>query len=84
MSKSHLSLDVKISELVDLLKATMGEEKARTSLQQAIVRLGFEESVLYSVQQALDILDVISQGPGLVGITARLAKSKLRMRLIQS
>ncbi len=64
-------------DLERLLASTIGEENARDVVRKTIGSLRFDARDL-SREQALSVLEKIACEPGLVGITARLAKSRLR------
>ncbi len=69
------------SELVSLLSATIGHEPATRVVGHAAHSLGFERPRL-TREEALATLEHIATEPGLIGITARLAKSRLRARSV--
>ena len=72
-------LDHDRGELIMVLAATIGEDTARRVVMDAIQVLGIEGAV-FSREQAFAALDRIGLHPGLVGITARLAKTRLRAK----
>jgi len=64
--------------LVVLLSGTVGEEVARDTVQDALSALGRDPRLL-DRPAALEVLEHIAQRPGLVGVTARFAKSRLHL-----
>ncbi len=71
------------AELVELLAATLGHESALRLVAGAITALGFGGPLL-TYEQALAALEHLAKMPGLPGITARLAKTRLRARRVAS
>jgi hypothetical protein len=69
-------------ELVALLGQTVGVKAARGLVDDAAARCGVAGARL-EYQQAEAILTDLSRSPGLVGITAQLAKSRLRMEAVR-
>lgn len=69
-------------ELVALLGQTVGDNAARGLVDGAAVRCGVAGTKL-AYPQAEAILADLSRSPGLVGITAQLAKSRLRMEAVR-
>ena len=65
------------SDLIDLLGASLGQEKARDAVDQQLKRMGRESATDFDKEQALALLDVLSREPGLVGVVARFAKVRL-------
>lgn len=65
-------------ELVSMLSQTLGEAKAREVLATALGALGIRRRLL-TVGQALDALELIAAQPGIVGMTARFAKSRVHL-----
>jgi hypothetical protein len=67
------------SELVQLLSPAIGEEKAEEAIVAACLVLALGADA-FDRDQALDVLEAIAQSPGLVGITARFAKSRVHLK----
>jgi hypothetical protein len=65
--------------LTGLLSRTVGEPKARELVQNAARRaqIGLER---ITCDDALAILEIIAEEPGLIGITARFAKSRAALQ----
>ena len=63
------------------LGATIGEETALTVVEEAARALGTTD-VWLTRDQVLAVFEHIAQSPGLVGITARLAKSRFRAKTL--
>lgn len=69
-----MSLDK--AQLVKMLSAAMGEEKADHAVVSAARAMAIG-SDSFDREEALAVLDRIAQTPGLVGITARFAKTRV-------
>jgi hypothetical protein len=67
------------ADLAKLLAQALGNEKALDAVSKAATKLGIRRDPL-DKDQALSVLEQIAQTPGLVGITARFAKSRLHLR----
>jgi hypothetical protein len=66
-------------ELTDLLAPTLGQEKSEEAVLEVLRRLGFPLDV-FSLNQALSVLEALASSQGLVGVAARFAKAHLLMR----
>ena len=66
------------AELASLLSQNIGAEKAGELVDTAAKELRFGDEI--TVEQALEILERIAAQPGLVGSTARFAKSRVLLR----
>jgi hypothetical protein len=64
--------------LYRLLSSALGDDVAKESIDNAARALGID-SIIITRQQALEILERVAQVPGIVGITARFAKSRIHM-----
>jgi hypothetical protein len=67
-----------ISDLVALLAPAIGDEKAKEAVEGAVETLGLRGDL--DRDQALIVLEKIAESQGLVGITARFAKTKVHLR----
>ena len=67
------------ADIARLLSQALGNEKANGTVNKAAQQLGYRRELL-DKNQALTVLEHIAQTPGLVGITARFAKSRLHLR----
>lgn len=67
------------ADLAKLLAQALGNEKASDAVNKAAAQLGIRRDPL-DKDQALSVLEQIAQTPGLVGISARFAKSRLHLR----
>jgi hypothetical protein len=67
------------SHLAELLAPTLGWEKSSEVVEAATLRLGFSPQELRK-DQALAVLDELTRTPGMVGIAARFARSRLDAR----
>jgi hypothetical protein len=67
--------EVPVQEIVELLSPALGAAKARMIVEDACgkLRLSLVQVTRHEAQQ---ILEVVAQTPGLVGITARFALSR--------
>lgn len=65
-------------DLIMMLSQTLGDAKAREVLSAAIVALGVRRGVL-TPALALEVLEHIAAEPGIVGMTARFAKSRVHL-----
>lgn len=68
-----------LPQLIPLLSQTIGEEKARDVIENAALRLGLSAHVGLTAAEVLHLLDEIAATPGIVGITARFAKSRVHL-----
>ncbi|MGH1346989.1 MAG: hypothetical protein ACRBN8_35820 [Nannocystales bacterium] len=68
------------AELAELLQGALGEERAALAITTAADALGVSGGP-YSSAAALEILGVIAEQAGLVGISARFARSRLLSRM---
>jgi hypothetical protein len=69
---------VTVAQLVEMFSSTLGADKSAEEITQALQRLGIYGPTL-STDQATALLEAMSKSPGMVGITARVAKSKLEL-----
>lgn len=70
---------VSLDELVPLLERSLGREKSRALLEQALAMQGAHGGRC-THEQALAALELLAKEPGLVGITARFAKPRFLLR----
>ena len=70
---------IEVSQLRGLLSGAVGEEKAQAVIDSALIERGLSPRGPLSVDQALGVLDHVAQTPGIIGITARFAKSRLHL-----
>lgn len=68
-----------LTALARLLSHSVGEEKAGDAVRGAAKELGMKGEKPVSFEQALEIFEKIAQTPGIVGVTARFAKSRLHL-----
>jgi len=71
---------VSIRSIADLLAPTLGWEKSAELVTDACQRLGLAGATL-SVEQAMALLDDLAAAPGLVGVTARFARSRAKFKV---
>jgi len=69
-------------EIVKLLAATLGTEKARETLAAALAHFQLADGPLDQTQ-TLALLDHIAKEPGIVGTVARFAKARVILRFDQ-
>jgi hypothetical protein len=67
------------SELAKMIAGTLGDEKARAAVASACTAAGLTAESL-SWEEALAVLGRIAETPGVVGITARFAKSRMHLK----
>ena len=72
---------VEVDHLARLLGKAVGDEKALDVVRSACDALGLDSRHALSLGEALDVLERIAAQPGIVGITARFAKSRLHLSL---
>lgn len=65
------------SALMDMLSGTLGSDKAAAIVDEAANALGI--GAVLDREQALRVLERVAQNPGLVGIAARFAKSRVHL-----
>lgn len=65
--------------VVKLFEATVGREKAELVVRQAALSIGIAERSEWSFEEAKDVLERIADTPGLLGIAARFAKSRMAL-----
>lgn len=66
------------AELVRLLSPSLGQQKAEALVKQAADELKLRSDSL-ARSDALRVMERIADQPGLVGITARFAKSRVHL-----
>ncbi|MGE0784961.1 MAG: hypothetical protein AB7S26_04675 [Sandaracinaceae bacterium] len=67
------------TQLAGLLSPSLGDEKARAAIRDAMRSLGIQATAKMSTELALDVLEQIARTPGIVGVTARFAKSRVHL-----
>jgi hypothetical protein len=67
-----------IHDLAALISPSLGEQKARTLVTDAARLLGLGGEMLEHTQ-CLKVLDAIASQSGIVGISARFAKSRIHL-----
>jgi hypothetical protein len=67
------------SELTALLASSLGEEKAKEVVEEALRKLGALHDT-FPLSQGVAALDELARSEGLVGVTARFAKARLLLR----
>lgn len=70
-------MTIAIEKLSELLSHSLGAAKALDEVSLALASHGFADSKCVTREQAIEVLETIAQRPGIVGITARFAKSRL-------
>ena len=66
------------TELASMLSQNLGIEKAKELVGEAADQLGLSDDLTSA--QCLDVLEKVAEQPGLVGIAARFAKSRVLLR----
>jgi hypothetical protein len=64
-----------LGEIAELLASTVGQERADEAVREVVQRLAFPANAL-TREQTLALLDAIAVRPGLLGMTARFAKTR--------
>jgi len=67
------------TDIIALLATSVGEERATVIVNDVIEKLHLDRDHV-TTTQALDVLESIADEPGVVGITARFAKSRVHLR----
>jgi hypothetical protein len=75
-SASFGSASIRLEVLIAALSKAVGEDKARAAVMQAATELGYLGPEL-SRDAALSILETVAEAGGLVGVTARFARTRL-------
>jgi len=70
---------IDIDRLWKLLSHSVGDEKAELAVRSAANSLGFARRPSLSIDEALGVLEKVAETPGIVGVTARFAKSRLHL-----
>ena len=65
--------------LAGLLSPSVGDAVAQNAVRSALVSLGLRESARLSVSDALAVLERVAETPGLLGVAARFAKSRVHL-----
>ncbi len=66
-------------DVIDLLAASLGTTKADHVVRSACSALRLDDGS-FELEQALALLEKIAEEPGIVGITARFAKTRAVLR----
>jgi len=66
-------------ELIALLANSLGTEKSREVVGVSLSQLGFRAGTL-DAQQARQVLDLMAESEGIVGVASRFAQSRLSLR----
>ena len=74
---------VTVAQLIEMFASTLGVEKSGDEISAALSRLGIY-GVTLSPDQTTTLLDAMSKSPGMVGITARVARSRLELGRAQA
>lgn len=74
-----MSASISRSDVVDLLAASLGTTKAEHAVRAAAAALRLDDSS-FPLERALALLEKIAEEPGIVGITARFAKTRALLR----
>lgn len=69
-----------LGAIARLLSHTIGEEKAEQAVRDAARDAGLPPSRALTHAQTIDLLERIALTPGIVGVTARFAKSRLHLK----
>ncbi len=72
-------MDVSYTDLREALQSALGQERADAAVREAAEVLGFFGQS-FSRDQALAVLGKVAEHDGLVGISARFARSRMMTR----
>jgi hypothetical protein len=70
--------NVTVRSLIEMLAATLGWEKSAEVVNATVQRLGLPPVVIAS-SQAVTVLAELAKSPGMVGVTARFARSRMEL-----
>ena len=73
---SSRGVTVSIRSLIEMLAATLGWEKSSEVVNATVQRLGLP-TVVVTPAQATALLSELAKAPGMVGVTARFARSRM-------
>ena len=76
-------MNLTLEDLQGALQSALGQQRAHTAIHDAARRLGFAGPGL-TRDQALEVLGAVAETDGLVGISARFARSRLLTRWAQA
>jgi hypothetical protein len=65
-------------DLASLLSQTLGQTKARQEIMRVVDEKGYSPASL-SQEEALDVLERLTEQEGIVGISARFAKGRVHL-----
>ncbi|MEM6993732.1 MAG: hypothetical protein AAF721_24675 [Myxococcota bacterium] len=83
MERDDLTGDrLTLATLASQLAQAMGEEKAREVVETTATELGLAGSSL-TREQALEVLERIADTPGIVGVCARFARTRVMLASVQ-
>ncbi len=72
-----MTADYSLHRIADLLAPSVGDVAAREAIESAARVLGFSASSSLSQDDALSVLERVAETPGILGVTARFAKTRL-------
>ena len=72
---------VEVAQIAHLLSKAVGDEKAEEVVQATCRALKLRTDEGLSLDDALRVLEEVAEQPGLLGVTARFAKSRLHLSL---
>lgn len=70
---------ISAANLAGLLSPAIGDAKAEAVVREAMFATGRNPIQPMSVEEALGVLEHIAETPGIVGVTARFAKSRVHL-----
>ncbi len=70
---------VALEELVGVIGASVGDEKAREVLLEAARGLGLDPRAM-TRQEALALLESLAHTPGIIGVSSRFGRSRLLLK----
>ena len=70
---------IDIDRLWKLLSHTVGQEKAELAVRTAANHNGLSPRPAHTFDETRAVLEKVAETPGIVGVTARFAKSRLHL-----
>ena len=77
--ETRVTMELDLADLAQMLAPTLGLEKASEVVNGAASELGVKRETL-GREETHQILDRLGEAPGLIGLTASLAKSRLHFQ----
>ncbi len=75
----HRLAHVSLGQIIDMLSHAVGNEKAESAVLGAARDLGYTPGAILDTNQSLALLEKVAETPGIVGVAARFAKSRVHL-----